>query len=161
MLKAAKVAASPDRAGVQLGFEGDGTENTNGAHGDHGCGLCGEQAAARKAVLNPTNTEDCVLTPLNLLSVHLFVCLCLPPDLFCPVPLSPPHPLEPFPSLATQKLPELMDPYLYYLEPCASFGGQTKKAVRRAFSDFHSCIKPAFKLSGVIKGNPPHWVLRN
>jgi hypothetical protein len=45
--KATKDTAPTDR-GVQLGFGSEGTENTNGARDDHGCGLSGAQATAQE-----------------------------------------------------------------------------------------------------------------
>jgi hypothetical protein len=36
----------------------EGTEKTNGARGDHGCGLSGAQATAQKAVFNQASNSD-------------------------------------------------------------------------------------------------------
>jgi hypothetical protein len=58
VLKAAKDAVPPDRGHCHLDFGSEGTENTNGTRGDHGCGLSGAQATAQKAVFNQANHFD-------------------------------------------------------------------------------------------------------
>jgi hypothetical protein len=47
VLKAAKNVVPPDRGHGHLDFGSEGTENTNGTRGDHGCGLSGAQATAQ------------------------------------------------------------------------------------------------------------------
>ena len=107
VFEAAKDAAPPDRGGVQLDFGSEGTENTNDARGDHGCGLSGAQATAPEAVYNPANTDDFAMaTTFIYLSDHHPLCPCFPPDPFCPCPQSPPHPPEPLSSSTTQAMPE-------------------------------------------------------
>jgi hypothetical protein len=58
VFKAAKDAVPPDRGNGHLDFGSEGTENTNGTRGDHGCGLSGAQASAEKAVFNQANHVD-------------------------------------------------------------------------------------------------------
>ena len=58
VFEAAKDAAPPDRGGVQLDFGSEGTENTNDARGDHGCGLSGAQATAQKAIFNQADVDS-------------------------------------------------------------------------------------------------------
>jgi hypothetical protein len=96
VLKAAKDAIPPDRGDGHLDFGSEGTENTNGARGDYGCGLSGAQATAQKAVFNQASrVDEDMATTFIYLSDHHPLCPCFPPDPFCPCPQSPPHPPEP------------------------------------------------------------------
>ena len=111
VFKAVKNAVPPDRGHGHLDFGSEGTENTNGTRGDHGCGLSGAQATAQKAVFNQANHVDvdmAIFFKKYLSNHHPLLCLCLPPAPFCPCPLSSPHPPEPLLiyTTTTQALPE-------------------------------------------------------
>jgi hypothetical protein len=108
VLKATKNAAPPDRGHGHLDFGSEGTENTSGTRGDHGCGLSGAQATAQKAVLNQANHVDVDMAttfkiPIKSSPSPLPLSSARP---FCPCPLSSPHPPEPHLSPTTQALPE-------------------------------------------------------
>jgi hypothetical protein len=93
VFKAAKGAAPPDRGAVaQLGFRSEGTENTNGARGDNGCGLSGAQATAQKAVFNQANYVD-----VDMATAFKIPIKSSPP----PLPLSSARPLLPMPLVPT------------------------------------------------------------
>jgi hypothetical protein len=69
-----------------------GTENTNSARGDNGCGLSGAQATAQKAVSNQANNDAADMAALFIIlisssSAHL--------------PLSSARPLLPMPLVLT------------------------------------------------------------
>jgi hypothetical protein len=97
VFKAAKDAAPPDRgAVVQLGFGSEGTENTNGTRGDHGCGLSGAQATAQKAVFNQANhldvdTATTIKIPIKIIALSFAFVFRPPPFAHAPCP----HPTRP------------------------------------------------------------------
>jgi hypothetical protein len=90
--KAAKNTVPPDRGHGHLDLGSEGTENTNGTRGDHGCGLSGAQATAQKAVFNQVNYVD----------VDMAITFKIPiKSSSSPLPLSSARPLLPMPLVLT------------------------------------------------------------
>jgi hypothetical protein len=92
VLKAAKDAIPPDRGDGHHDFRSEGTENTNGARGDHGCGLSGAQATSQKAVFNQANNDN--VDVVTFYYTYQFIILSFE-IVFCPPPFAHapcPHP---------------------------------------------------------------------
>jgi len=92
VFKAVKNAVPPDRGHGHLDFGSEGTENTNGTRGDHGCGLSGAQATAQKAVFNQANHVDVDMATTFKIPIK---------SLPSPLPLSSARPLLPMPLVLT------------------------------------------------------------
>jgi hypothetical protein len=92
VLKVAKEAIPPGRGDGHLNFRIEGTENTNSARSDHGCGISGAQATAQKAVFNQANSDDVdMATTFNILISSSS----------SPLPLSSARHLSPMPLVPT------------------------------------------------------------
>jgi hypothetical protein len=96
VFKAAKdaiqLAIPPDRGDGHLDFRGEGTENTNGTRGDHGCGLSGAQATAQQAVFNQANNDDVDMATFFIIPIS---------SSSFSLPLSSARPLLPMPLVPT------------------------------------------------------------